>query len=285
MRDRYFTHRPIYTSTPWIVSQICRVYIHRATGRLRLAAATRRLSRAALRSCAGAGDGVGLGVMRAPETPASARPERRQARPQQTNACRNSESVLGFPKMEIPKPSHARPALRDAALGGLRRTTMRSARAAREGAVETISQRLRTARNQKAVKALKTNDPAKSLISHPNDFKGLHPPSRNLSFRMTKRAFRLRAPLPNAASKACDGRAAPRRRGRDLESPLAKKLRKEALKSMKSLSRVILCAGAREIAAAPCARTSRAPSPRAAPLALVPMNTGPVAAPMRVGAK
>ena len=271
---------------PWIVSQICRVYIHRATGRLRLAAATRRLSRAALRSCAGAGDGVGLGVMRGPGN-ARLRSARASPGAPAANKCLQKFRICVRFSEDGNTQAFARAtgAPGCSPLGGLRRTTMRSARAAREGAVETISQRLRTARNQKAVKALKTNDPAKSLISHPNDFKDLHPPSRNLSFRMTKRAFRSRAPLPNAASKACDGRAAPRRRGRDRESPLAKKLRKEALKSMKSLSRVILCAGAREIAAAPCARTSQAPSPRAAPLALVPMNTGPVAAPMRVGAK
>ena len=48
------------------------------------------------------------------------------------------------------------------------------------------------ARNQRAVKALKTNDSAKSLISHPNDFNDLRPPSRNRSFRWRNISFRFR---------------------------------------------------------------------------------------------
>ena len=48
---------------------------------------------------------------------------------------------------------------------------------------------LRTGRNGTAANALKTNDPAKWLISRPNDFNGLQTPSRNRSLRLRNEGF------------------------------------------------------------------------------------------------
>ena len=50
---------------------------------------------------------------------------------------------------------------------------------------------LRTGRNETAANALKTNDPAKWLISRPNDFNGLQTPSRNRSLRLRNEGFRF----------------------------------------------------------------------------------------------
>ncbi len=116
----------------------------------------------------------------------------------------------------------------------------------------------RTPRNEKAVKLLKTNNSAKSPISQPNDFKDLRPPVRNRSFRTRNESFRFSRYFAFADVKRFRGRnwnapsedrAAPpdpRRRPKPLAKNVAhgKKLRKSALKPLKSLTRVTLCAGA-----------------------------------------
>jgi hypothetical protein len=61
-----------------------------------------------------------------------------------------------------------------------------------------------------AVKGLKTHDPAKSLISRPNDFKDLRPPSRNRQFRQAK------SPLSRA--QRFQGLAAPSRNRRSVQA-------------------------------------------------------------------
>jgi hypothetical protein len=52
---------------------------------------------------------------------------------------------------------------------------------------------LAAARSQKAVKPLKTNNPAKCSISCPNDLKDLRPALRNRPFRLAKDSFRFRS--------------------------------------------------------------------------------------------
>ena len=123
----------------------------------------------------------------------------------------------------------------------------------------------RTPRNEKAVKLLKTNNSAKSPISRPNDFKDLRPPVRNRSFRTRNefvsfsRFFAFadavdfaaeagnpsadRAVLPDARSSTGYGVAEGERLGTGCGLGVAK-LRKSALKPLKSLTRVTLCAGA-----------------------------------------
>ena len=53
-------------------------------------------------------------------------------------------------------------------------------------------------RNKMAVNPLKTNDPAKSMISRPNDINDLRPASRNLSFRLAKHSVRFRCFRPSS---------------------------------------------------------------------------------------
>jgi hypothetical protein len=136
------------------------------------------------------------------------------------------------------------------------------------------------ARNEMAVKSLKTHGSAKSLISRPNDFKDLRPRSRNRSLRLAKHSFRFRRFFASpaletqpAVSRACAlreplrglrrfanaGGGAPRDKAekklRNSSScsggaaPLGtdrnlamKKLRESAAKLLKSLARVTLCA-------------------------------------------
>lgn len=64
------------------------------------------------------------------------------------------------------------------------------------------------ARNKKAVKPLKTNSLAKSMISRPNDFNNLRPPARNRSFRFAKQFVSLSLFFAFVDASAC------RRRGR-----------------------------------------------------------------------
>ena len=130
----------------------------------------------------------------------------------------------------------------------------------------------RTPRNEKAVKLLKTNNSAKSPISRPNDFKDLRPPVRNRSFRTRNESFRFRAFLPSPTQSEIGAEARMRlpkiaaappdrcRRPARLVKNVAHgkkvaKLRKVALKPLKSLTRVTLCAGA------PDRVQARGPSP------------------------
>ncbi len=136
------------------------------------------------------------------------------------------------------------------------------------------------ARNEMAVKSLKTHGSAKSLISRPNDFKDLRPRSRNRSLRLAKHSFRfrrffaspaletqpavsracaLREPLRGLRGFANAGGGAPRDKAEKscvtLQAARAapppseptvtwpvKKLRESAAKLLKSLARVTLCA-------------------------------------------
>ena len=63
---------------------------------------------------------------------------------------------------------------------------------------------LRTGRNETAANALKTNDPAKWLISRPNDFNGLQTPSRNRSLRLRNEGFRFGRFWPRPGSMRND---------------------------------------------------------------------------------
>ena len=74
-------------------------------------------------------------------------------------------------------------------------------------------------RNKMAVNPLKTNDPAKSMISRPNDINDLRPASRNLSFRLAKHTVRfllfqaLSAPETQRGAWSERGRAGASRHG------------------------------------------------------------------------
>jgi hypothetical protein len=132
----------------------------------------------------------------------------------------------------------------------------------------------RKTRNEMAINVLKTNDPAKWLISRPNDFNALRPASRNRWFRLRNERFRFcgfwppRGSKRNGRSRLCPAASPPPPLGSAaqgriagawaLSSPAQRggggalrkrsrwavtKLRESALKLMKSLSRVTLCAG------------------------------------------
>jgi hypothetical protein len=69
---------------------------------------------------------------------------------------------------------------------------------------------LKTSRNEKAVKPLKTNNPAKCRFGTHNDFNALRPALRKDSFRLAKGSFRFRGLLAESRPETQRAESGPR---------------------------------------------------------------------------